>query len=1072
MAYVVTASKATSVKIACSAKLTDETTPHLVTASSNIISIHQPHTLKPLFELTCFGRIATLTAFLPGSDVREHLFVTTDDEHYFTLSVFGDSVITGAAGDLEAPGMIKPDGGPRVVANEDYILVYQYLGVVNVFPIQRTNNPRKRSADGARLFGTPVTCRFNEVKAHDLILLPSVDKLTCFGILYTDLHKKTHFKSYELHPRKGDFDLLPGKLAAGPFQPGTDLALDIGKGTVICLGEKEMYRISPGKPFETEALSTATLYNCRTRLSASQWLLGDDYGLLYTLDIEGDAMPKLKHLSQAADPEKDTTPFSMPTVLVALKDELFLGSHYGDSQLFSWPDLRILGKRTNLSPILDLLLEKPSHTAGAATLIAASGAYKDGCLRVIKYGVGLNERYEVGVSGVRGLWALEQSALIVVAFVSGYIVLKVGTDGDLEQISAGDDNIILASEVDDKVLLVTKEEIKLLSDSVVIDSKALQNITAAKHVEQGLCVLANNSLYSFALSSSSIKQRAQHAFEGRETGALAAANDKVFVTFWNEPVLWVGNTSLNNLAEIPLETDLVVHSIVVQQLNGIDSPMLLLGMNDGSLLSFVFDSEGATVSGRKQASLGTAPVSLHAFNTPQGPNVFAISDRPTVIYSARSKLAFSAVDLASCNYFTAFANTALGSSVIVATDDALRFGGIDDVQKLQFRTIKIGELVRRLVEMDDVIATITLRMEVDALTGNETQSSFVRVYDKITFEERDSYELEAQEMCQSLCLHTTNEGEQRIIVGTSYQDHESSSEDQRGRIISFGINDADKSLWLDSQTEVCGAVYSLVSVPGDGIVAGISSYVRLYRCESNSLKEVGQFRSSTFAITVAARGHDVVVGDMMRSVTTLKVRAQTEDPSAGRVVDGISEEARDFAPAWMSAVSYFGETTILAGEIEGNLILYAPSDSPLAENEMRLDRTGTFRYGEFINRIVPGQIMQQDDDAIVKPHCVFATVDGSIGIVGEIQGDQVNFLLALQTAIGETISSIGGLSHARFRAFKSASIKEMEPKRFVDGDLLEHYLEMSLAEQEQVAKKVERTTAEIEQIVENLARLH
>jgi DNA damage-binding protein 1 len=48
---------------------------------------------------------------------------------------------------------------------------------------------------------------------------------------------------------------------------------------------------------------------------------------------------------------------------------------------------------------------------------------------------------------------------------------------------------------------------------------------------------------------------------------------------------------------------------------------------------------------KKQVSLGTQPLSLYLFTTKQNQNVFACSDRPTVIYSTNGKLAYAQVNV-------------------------------------------------------------------------------------------------------------------------------------------------------------------------------------------------------------------------------------------------------------------------------------------------------------------------------------------------------------------------------------------------------------------------------------------
>ena len=56
------------------------------------------------------------------------------------------------------------------------------------------------------------------------------------------------------------------------------------------------------------------------------------------------------------------------------------------------------------------------------------------------------------------------------------------------------------------------------------------------------------------------------------------------------------------------------------------------------------------LSDRKKVTLGTQPTVLRTFRSLSTTNVFACSDRSTVIYSSNHKLVFSNVNLKEVNY--------------------------------------------------------------------------------------------------------------------------------------------------------------------------------------------------------------------------------------------------------------------------------------------------------------------------------------------------------------------------------------------------------------------------------------
>lgn len=79
-----------------------------------------------------------------------------------------------------------------------------------------------------------------------------------------------------------------------------------------------------------------------------------------------------------------------------------------------------------------------------------------------------------------------------------------------------------------------------------------------------------------------------------------------------------------------------------------DVAYLFVASGDGQLFSFKFDEKTAHLSDRKKISLGTQPIILKTFKTGGTTNIFAASDRPTVVYSKNQKLLYSNVNLKVC----------------------------------------------------------------------------------------------------------------------------------------------------------------------------------------------------------------------------------------------------------------------------------------------------------------------------------------------------------------------------------------------------------------------------------------
>ena len=79
---------------------------------------------------------------------------------------------------------------------------------------------------------------------------------------------------------------------------------------------------------------------------------------------------------------------------------------------------------------------------------------------------------------------------------------------------------------------------------------------------------------------------------------------------------------------------------------------------------------------KKKVTLGTQPTVLRKFKTRSTTNVFACSDRPTVIYSSTQKLVFSNVNLREVKHMCPLNAEAYPDSLALATDSTVTIGKV------------------------------------------------------------------------------------------------------------------------------------------------------------------------------------------------------------------------------------------------------------------------------------------------------------------------------------------------------------------------------------------------------------
>ena len=123
----------------------------------------------------------------------------------------------------------------------------------------------------------------------------------------------------------------------------------------------------------------------------------------------------------------------------------------------------------------------------------------------------------------------------------------------------------------------------------------------------------------------------------------------------------------------------------------------------------------------------------------------------------------------------------------------------------------------------------------------------------------------------------------------------------------------------------------------------------------------------------------------------------------------------------------------------------------------------------------PGSLVMRlpDSELSTVQTLLYGTVEGAIGVVASLPRPLFEFLERLQAAMRKVVQGVGGLSHADWRAYRSERCVA-EAAGFVDGDLLEAFLDLPAPRMAQVAELMGggATVDEIGRVMEELARLH
>lgn len=99
-------------------------------------------------------------------------------------------------------------------------------------------------------------------------------------------------------------------------------------------------------------------------------------------------------------------------------------------------------------------------------------------------------------------------------------------------------------------------------------------------------------------------------------------------------------------------------------------------------------------------------------------------------------------------------------------------------------------------------------------------------------------------------------------------------------------------------------------------------------------------------------------------------------------------------------------------------------------------------------------------------------VEGGIYMFGTVAPHAQDLLLRFQTKVADIIKPVGDIDFRTYRAFRNAEREGDGPFRFLDGELLERFLDVDEATQEEICQGLGPTVEDMRNIVEELRRMH
>ncbi|KAG6039379.1 hypothetical protein E4U41_002742 [Claviceps citrina] len=772
-----------------------------------------------------------------------------------------------------------------------------------------------------------------------------------------------------------------------------------------------------------------------------------------------------------------------------------------------------------------------AFASGQTRIVAGCGAYHTGSLRTIRSGVGIEDKGILDdIQDTNGLFTLKSHGsnhtdTLVVSSVGDTRVFSFDPDGGIEEVYefqgiTFDKETLLAANLPGGYLLQIMPQRVVLLDAesgVAVntwDCPDERVITAASANSKWVLLAIDGSmLVSLDLQNHLAANSREPTDDSTmdladQISCLHAARDcpDIGVIGW-----WASGTiSLVELATLrPLhgeslrdteDSSSVPRDIALVQLHPseVSGPNLVVALEDGNLVTFNVSPVGYHLSARKNVTLGRSPARLHILPQTDGTNnVFVSSEHASLIYSAEGRIVYSATTADDATYVASFDSQAFPDSIVLSTDKHVRLCHIDRERLTHVKSLTLGETVRRVAYSPTLKAFGIGCIKKELIHNTEVITSSFRLVDEIILQElgkpfilNGSTSLEVVEaVIRAELPDSTGNLAERFIVGTSFVVDNDDEEDSnaRGRILVLGV-DEDRHVYQIVSHSVKGSCRCL-GILGEHIVAGLSKTLVVYNyleetTASGSLQKAAAYRPGTFPVDLDISGNMIGVVDLMQSLCLVEF-TPSENGSPAR----LTEKGRHNETAWTTSVCHLDGERWLAADGRGNMTVLERDKDMRMYGNGNLKILAQINLGEQINRIRRLHVASSEV-AIVSPKAFlgsvsrspefrnrqllmrYGQVEGALYLYGDINSHYQPLLFDFQERLQDYVHAPGNISFGLWRAFRHENMEYERPFRFIDGEMIERFLDLDEGKQELVCEGLGSNAEFMRNLVEELRRMH
>ncbi|EEB08308.1 damaged DNA binding protein Ddb1 [Schizosaccharomyces japonicus yFS275] len=1037
MSYVSSIHKFSSVKDAVSCRL-DGKNWNVVVLKTNRIEIYgfEGDKLVQLGSSTVFSKVRSIKSFRPPLSTKDHLIVTVSPFSYFTVTWDPDKkqfINEVTAQPPASTFFLNKQRNPKLLIDPSnrVICSHAFQGLLTFIPITQRITKKRQKDVPSQSVQDNFTVRIMELDVLDIVFLYT-SKTPTLAVLYKDSRSVIHLKAYTVNLAEKELN-EDESFACHDIEEGRLIAHY--DGGVFVFGEVYVYYVSREKKSSKMLVSyPVTAYSAvfqsfqngtEVCINERKYIVSDESGAVYMFNIGNNFNVTLEKIGEAP----------IASCIVALpNDQIFLGSHFGDSKLYRFQnkpgvagsvELLEVQSFDNLAPISDFCID---HGNGGSFMVACCNAYNEGSLREMKSGIDISDYGVIEMPNVCSLYSVQlQSSVtkyLFVGSISETSVFEISQSGEMDLVDSlclEEPTIFVGATSDSSCLYHVAR-----SSVCLFDGKQLSYwfadggaITCAAVYDNAVCLSMTNNQIVF-LHKLQVVSKLQ---VDSDVTALSFLNDArtICVGLWNQKLLLLDSDNTTCTVRETLEVNEKAQSLVCVKLAGIASVALYMSTESGKLITFDIDPVTKGIKQRLTYPLTAVPLNMNTFQTPNGPVLITLGEHPYAVYGENQHLSFAYIGNSDIVCLSHLQHPGIPANTVYATRNALKLSNVNMLQKLHIRRIPVAGIPRRIAATKEHYFVLSVDLQDKLASQGSSIMSSLHVFKKLTYETVLQHEFEDYEIVE--CALTLPDNE-RVVVGTGFN-YPDRDEPDGGRLIVFRLDEQEK-LVTEAVYKTQGAIFSVEYQEGK-LLVGMNAVLCTFRYENKTLRVVGSTRTPTYCLNIAASSKDiVVVGDMMKSLTLYNTEKDTAE-----------EVARDFGALWVTSVQPLSETLFFCTTADGEAVtMLWDTKAPQSVERKKLRWKSCYRLGDMVNRTRRGCFVLSSPSRLVKPELMCVTVEGGILLIGDAS-QHADLLLQIQHNFLEAVPPLGGLDFYKWHERLFPARASAANKDFIDGDLLE-----------------------------------